>query len=56
MKRSRSSLHHGDDHDSMGDLRDEKRRTYFVRYDDKERFAGNTDNQNEDQQDFSTAV
>lgn len=49
MKRSRSSLHRGDDHDSMGDLRDEKRRTYLVRYDEKE-------SQNEDQPDFSTAV
>ena len=51
MKRSRSSLHHGD---SMGDLNDEKRRTYLVRYDEKDGLGN--ESQSEDQPNFSTAV
>ena len=44
MKRSRSSLH-----DSTGELDDEKRRTYLVKY-------AESDGQDEDQGNFSTAV
>lgn len=54
MKRSRSSLHPGDDHDSTRDYQDEKRRTYLVRYDDRDGFGN--DSQSEDQPNFSTAV
>jgi hypothetical protein len=54
MKRSRSSLHPGDDLDSITDARDDKRRTYLVRYDEKDT-TGN-ESLGEDQANFSTAV
>jgi hypothetical protein len=54
IRRSRSSLYHADDRDSMDEFHADKRRTYLVRYDENDPFGNET--QNDDQPNFSTAV